>query len=231
MDVSISLEDLSENTLHLQYNPQLAVEYMEVFKQIQQQFTIENDIRVSTLAKCPEVVTMKEQKENVEEFWDFIQQALAVAGESLMHTRQMEGENLQKDLLQKLEDMKIQVAAVKECYPQMLDRYRKKLEEKIRGILDTPQIEEARIATEVAIFADKICVDEEVVRLESHIEHMKESLECEENIGRKLDFIAQEMNREANTILSKVNDIKVSNIAIDLKTQIEKIREQVQNIE
>ena len=124
------------------------------------------------------------------------------------------------------------VAYIEERSPQILKEYRTKLEEKVTELLGDSQMEEGRIAAEVILFADKICTDEEVVRLKSHISHMRETFLSDENgIGRKLDFIAQEMNREANTILSKANDIEVSNCAIDLKTEIEKIREQIQNIE
>ena len=120
---------------------------------------------------------------------------------------------------------------VEERSPQIVAEYREKLETKVKELLGDTQIDEGRIAAEVVIFSDKICTDEEVVRLKSHIKHMKETLEQTEGIGRKLDFIAQEMNREANTILSKANDLEVSNYAIDLKTEIEKVREQIQNIE
>lgn len=116
--------------------------------------------------------------------------------------------------------------------PQIIAEYREKLETKVKELLEDTQIEESRIAAEVVMFADKICTDEEIVRLRSHIVHMKETLKSDENgIGRKLDFIAQEMNREANTILSKANDLETSNVGINLKTEIEKVREQIQNIE
>ena len=127
--------------------------------------------------------------------------------------------------------MLLLVDKVEERSPEIVAEYREKLEMKVNELLADTQIEESRIASEVVLFADKICTDEETVRLRSHIEHMKNTLEETEGIGRKLDFIAQEMNREANTILSKANDLEVSNYAIDLKTGIEKVREQIQNIE
>ena len=133
--------------------------------------------------------------------------------------------------LQKLDQMFEKVGMVEERSPQILQEYRQKLEDKMKELLSDTQIEESRIASEVIIYADKICTDEETVRLKSHIRHMKEVLADGEGIGRKLDFIAQEMNREANTILSKANDLETSNLAIDLKTEIEKVREQIQNIE
>ena len=123
------------------------------------------------------------------------------------------------------------VAYIEERSPEIMKEYRSKLEDKVQELLGDTTIDEARIATEVIIYADKICVDEETVRLKSHIDHAKKCLEEDGGIGRKLDFIAQEMNREANTILSKANDINISNVAIDLKTEIEKVREQIQNIE
>ena len=148
-----------------------------------------------------------------------------------VETRITEGENLKKDILAKLTFLEQEVAAVEERSPQIVAEYRQKLEEKVTELLADTQMEENRLAAEVILYADKICTDEEVVRLKSHIQHMRATLEEKEGIGRKLDFIAQEMNREANTILSKANDIEVSNHAISLKTEIEKIREQIQNIE
>ncbi len=148
-----------------------------------------------------------------------------------METRKTEGAKLKKDILSKLNNLEEQIVFIEERSPQIVAEYRAKLEEKMKELLADTQIEENRIAAEVILFADKICTDEEVVRLKSHIRHMRDTLEEKEGIGRKLDFIAQEMNREANTILSKANDIEVSNHAISLKTEIEKIREQIQNIE
>ena len=148
-----------------------------------------------------------------------------------MEARIREGEMLKTDMILKLDRMLTLVAAVEKRSPLMLSEYRQKLETKVRELLADAQLDESRIATEVTIFADKICVDEELVRLRSHVEAMKAALEVGGGIGRKLDFIAQEMNREANTTLSKANDLEVSNRAIDLKTAIEKVREQIQNIE
>ena len=148
-----------------------------------------------------------------------------------METRKAEGENLKKDILSKLDFLETEIVFVEERSPQIVAEYRAKLEEKMKELLADTQIEDSRIAAEVILFADKICTDEEVVRLKSHIQHMRATLEEKEGIGRKLDFIAQEMNREANTILSKANDLEVSDHAITLKTEIEKIREQIQNIE
>ena len=148
-----------------------------------------------------------------------------------MEAREREGEILKNDILDKLDRMEENVSLIETRYPQIVVEYRKKLEDKVKELLGDAQIDENRLASEVLLFADKICTDEETVRLRSHITTMKEALIQGGSIGRKLDFIAQEMNREANTILSKANDLETSNIAIDLKTEIEKVREQIQNIE
>ena len=146
-------------------------------------------------------------------------------------TRIREGEALKEDLQEKLDHMLENVSRVEARYPDIIAQYRIKIQEKVKELLGDAQIDEARLAAEVVLFSDKICTDEETVRLRSHIESMKKELIHGGSIGRKLDFIAQEMNREANTILSKANDLETSNIAIDLKTEIEKVREQIQNIE
>lgn len=230
VDIFITYEDNSESQAALKYNETLAAEYMRYFKQMEESFGIDNDIRVSTLAHCPEVLTMEEKPDDEDALWSGLQMALKGAFAQFVETRTTEGENLKKDILNKLSGMETLVGHVEERSPQIVEEYRKKLEDKIHELLDMP-VDENRMAAEVILYADKICTDEETVRLKSHISHMRDTLEETEGIGRKLDFIAQEMNREANTILSKANDLEVSNYAIELKTEIEKIREQIQNIE
>lgn len=231
VDIFITYEDFSESQVSLKYNEKLAGEYLKYFRQMEESFSLENDIRISTLSRYPEVFTMEEQVVDEEELWNGLKKALEGAFTQFVDTRIVEGEHLKADLIAKLDALKVLVEKVEERSPKILLEYRQKLEEKVTELLADTQIDEGRIAAEVVLFADKICTDEETVRLKSHIEHMKSTLEEEEGIGRKLDFIAQEMNREANTILSKANDLEVSNYAIDLKTGIEKVREQIQNIE
>ncbi len=231
VDIFITYEDLSEGQVSLKYNSSLAEEYLTYFKQIQESFGLDYDIRVSTLSRCPEVLTMEEQVVDEEELWNALEKALKGAFEQFRETRIVEGENLKKDIIDKLDELLELVAHIEKRSPEIIAEYRAKLEARVKELLEDAQIEEGRLATEVVLFADKICTDEETVRLKSHIEHMRDTLQMNEGIGRKLDFIAQEMNREANTILSKANDLEVSNYAIDLKTNIEKIREQIQNIE
>ena len=231
VDIFITYEDLSENQVALKYNATLAQEYLDYFKQMQETFSLDYDIRVSTLSRCPEVLTMEEQVLDEEELWNGLEKALKGAFEQFRDTRMVEGTNLKKDIVEKLDDMLALVDQVEKRSPEIVSEYRTKLETKVKELLEDTQIDEGRLAAEVVIFADKICTDEETVRLRSHIDHMKSTLDATEGIGRKLDFIAQEMNREANTILSKANDLETSNYAIDLKTGIEKVREQIQNIE
>ena len=231
VDVFISCEDFSSGRMQLHYNSELAGRYLEYFRQMEKEFALENDIKVSHLSCCPEVLTMEEQEIDVEELWSELEKALRAAGEQFAASRQVEGENLKRDLTAKLDSLQANVRRIEERAPEILSEYRNRLETKMKELLEDTQMEDSRIAAEVVIFADKICTDEETVRLNSHIENMKAALNDGEGIGRKLDFIAQEMNREANTILSKANDLETTNIAIELKTEIEKIREQIQNIE
>jgi uncharacterized protein (TIGR00255 family) len=231
VDVYINYEDYTEDTLSLKYNSTLAAEYMGYFKKMQEQFGLENDIKVSTLARMPEVLTMEQAPEDEDEMWKILEEAIKGAAEKFVDSRILEGEKLKVDLLGKLDYMEELVDYIVERSPAILQEYRAKLEEKVRELLGSTQMDEARIAAEVTIYADKICVDEEMVRLRSHIDATRKELISGGSVGRKLDFIAQEMNREANTTLSKSTDLSVSDKAIALKTEIEKVREQIQNIE
>lgn len=231
VDIFITYEDLSQSQVSVKYNAALAAEYLKYLNQMAEEFSLDNDVRVSTLSRYPEVFTMEECSEDEDELWNGLKEALEGAFSQFVEMRTKEGERLKEDILLKLDLLSEQIRFIEERSPQIIAEYRTKLEEKMRELLEDTQIDDNRIEAEVILFADKICTDEEVVRLKSHIQHMKETLEESNGIGRKLDFIAQEMNREANTILSKANDLDISNRAISLKTEIEKIREQIQNIE
>lgn len=231
IDIFINYEDDSESQVNLKFNQNIADEYMAIFNNMSEKYNLKNDMTVGGLARFPEVITMDEVQEDEDELWHFIEEAMKAALEQFVNTRILEGENLKKDLLGKLDHMEELVAFVEKRSPEIMKEYRSKLESKVKELLGDTTIDESRIATEVIIYADKICVDEETVRLRSHIEHARKCLNEDGGIGRKMDFIAQEMNREANTTLSKANDIEISNAAIDLKTEIEKVREQIQNIE
>ena len=231
VDLFISFEDYTESELCVRYNQRLAEEYVDCFKKMEEAFGLPNDMTVSALARLPEVLTMEQVPEDEERLWEILSGALKEAAENLVHSREAEGEHLRQALLEKLNYMEGLVAFIEERAPVILKEYRARLEDKVKELLDGSSIDEGRIAAEVVIYADKICVDEETVRLRSHIDSTKRELMQGENVGRKLDFIAQEMNREANTILSKSSDPAISDQAIALKTEIEKIREQIQNIE
>ena len=195
IDIYVSYEDLSETAVSLHYNQAMAAEYMQVFKKMQEDFGIETKITAEALAKYPEVVTLEEVQQDEEVWWELLEATLRQAAEKFVETRTIEGANLKKDLLGKLDQMAADVAFIERRSPQIIAEYRAKLEEKVKEFLEDSAIEENRIAAEVTLYADKIAVDEEIVRLQSHISSMTDVLESDESIGRKLDFMAQEMSR------------------------------------
>lgn len=231
VDLFITFEDYTQSRVSVKYNEELAGQYFKYLQQMSETFHVHNELNATSLAHFPEVLTMEEQTVDEKELWTSLEAVIRRAAEQFVEARKAEGENLKKDVIAKLDAMIEMVACVEERHPQIIQEYRDKLEAKVKELLADVQIEEGRIAAEVILFADKICTDEETVRLKSHINNMKQVLLDGNGVGRKLDFIAQEMNREANTILSKANDLEISNVAIDLKTEIEKVREQIQNIE
>lgn len=231
IDIFITCEDYTENNVCVKYNQDIAAEYVKYLEQMSETFGLESDLSPVALSRFPEVFSLEEQPENEDELWKELSAVLDEAAILFVESRAKEGESLRKDLLGKLDSMLLMIDYIESVSPSLVDSYRARLEAKVKELLEGSTMDESRIATEVTIYADKICVDEETVRLRSHIENTKAILNEGGNVGRKLDFIAQEMNREANTILSKANSLDVSNKAIDLKTEIEKVREQIQNIE
>ncbi|MCR5154381.1 MAG: YicC family protein [Lachnospiraceae bacterium] len=231
VDLFITYEDEKEGRECVKYNPDVAREYLDFMKRIEDDFGLKNDVSVSTIARFPEVFTIEEQGEDEDDIWKDVEAAVKGCAEKFVETRIAEGERLKEDILSKLDGILVMVSKVEERAPQIVEEYKRNLLAKVSELLGDRKVDDTVLATEITVFADKICVDEETVRLRAHVQNMKDTLANGENIGRKLDFIAQEMNREANTTLSKANDIDTSNIAIDLKTEIEKIREQIQNIE
>lgn len=231
IDIYISYENMAGGDAGLRFNEAIAKEYVEYSKLMEERFDLKNDMSVMALMKCPEVLTMEDIEDDEDELGAMVKEALMGACEKFVDTRISEGANLQKDLLDKLAMLKETVQMVATRSPQVLEEYRVKLENKVTELLGSTDIDNSRIATEVTIFADKMCVDEEIVRLGSHIDNMTKELTAGGELGKRLDFLTQEMNREANTILSKANDLDVTNLGIQLKTEIEKIREQIQNVE
>lgn len=231
VDIFVTYEDYTKNNVYVKYNAEIAAEYMNHLKQMGEEFSISSDVNAAMLSRYPEVLTLEENTEVDRELWDEFVVVLDEACKQFVESREREGAALKADMLGKLNGMLAMVDYIERTSPALIDNYRAKLENKVKELLEGSNIDENRIATEVVIYADKICVDEETVRLRSHIENTISILEQGGNVGRKLDFIAQEMNREANTILSKADSLDISNKAIDLKTEIEKVREQIQNIE
>ena len=231
VDVYVSYEDYAGKGTHVHYHPQIAKEYVKVAAQVAEEFELHNSLSAERLLGFADVISLEEESNDLESVFPIVTQTLQKAGEQFIASREREGEQLYQDIKGKLAYLLTLVAQVEERSPQMLQEHRQKLLEKVQELLGDRKIVEGILATELIVYADKVCVDEETVRLRSHIDAMSETLDMQEAIGRKLDFIAQEMNREANTILSKANDKELSGIAINLKTEIEKIREQIQNIE
>ena len=231
VDVFIGYEDYSEGDAALKYNEGIAGEYLKHLREMSEKFDLEFDVRVSTLARLPEIFTLEEKSVDEDVLWAILEKPLRNAAANFKSSREKEGENLKADILEKLDRMKASVASIEARSPEIVEEYKASLREKVKDLLADATLDESRIASEVTLYADKVCVDEETVRLKSHIEAMRTELTKGGAVGRKLDFIAQEMNREANTILSKSTDLAISDTGIELKTDIEKIREQVQNVE
>ena len=231
VDIFITYEDFTDLNYSVKYNREVAKAYVDFINEIAEEFSLDNDLKATTLSRYPEVLSLEEQEIDESELWAYVEKALRSALEMFVAARVKEGENLKNDIILKLDNMLANVGFIEERAPQIIKEYHERLVNKVSEYLSDSTIDETRILTEVTLFTDKICVDEEIVRLKSHIQATKDALNAGGSLGRKLDFIAQEMNREANTILSKANDLKTSNQAIELKTDIEKVREQIQNIE
>lgn len=231
IDVFISYEDEKEGLAGIRYNRELAATYVGYIRQMADEFGLSADISAAGLARMQDVIVNDDSAGDEEQLKSLVERAVTGACEKFVETRLAEGEHLKQDIFGKLDGLLEGVAFIEQRSPEIVEEYRNKLNAKIREVLGDTQIDQNVLATELVIYADKICTDEETVRLRAHIKNMRETLNVATNIGRKLDFIAQEMNREANTILSKANDMQVSDTAINLKTEIEKIREQIQNIE
>ncbi len=232
VDVFITYEDYAEGRVSLKYNRELAAEYIKNLNNMAEEFSLPtSDITPTIVGRFPDVFSLEEQSVDQDEIWEHLKGVIADAATKFVESRIIEGENLKTDLISKLDEMLKIVAFIEEKSPEIITDYKARLIERVNELAANAQIDEQRIATEVTLFADKVCVDEEIVRLKSHIEGTKAILLEGGSVGRKLDFIAQEMNREANTILSKANSLIVSDMGINLKTEIEKVREQIQNIE
>lgn len=231
VDVFITQNTFNRDDIEATLNENLMDSYMNCLKTIMNKYELRDDISVTNLARFPEVVTLKQKEEDVESVWNNLLNPINEAVDNLIRMREEEGLKLHKDINKKCELILQFIERISVRVPEVSNEYREKLTKKVKELIEDSQFDENRIALEVVLQADKTGVDEEIVRLKSHIHQMQQTLNLNEPIGRKLDFIVQEMNRETNTIASKVNDLELTNLALDIKSEIEKIREQVQNIE
>lgn len=231
LDVFVTQGNYDKEDVEAYLNEKLADSYMNCFRLLKDKYDLRDDISVTSIARLPEVVTLKQKEEDISEAFEQIEESLTEALEALLFMREREGEKLLEDVISKCELINGLVEKVQERAPFVVCEYKEKLTQRLNALHKEVEFDENRVAMEVAIFADKAGIDEEIVRLKSHIVQMKETLILDEPIGRKLDFIIQEMNRETNTIASKANDLEILNTVINMKSEIEKIREQIQNIE
>ncbi len=231
IDIYITYESNREGESLLRYNPDMARAYLKLLDNISSDFGLEHNVDALSLSKYPEVYTLDEASVDEEKLQELVKRAVSGALDKFIRSRETEGGHLKDDLLQKLDTLSDVVDTIAARSPEVFEEYRERLTLRVKELLGDTGIDEGVLATELVVYADKICVDEELVRLKSHIRHMADTLNEGDAVGRKLDFIAQELNREANTTLSKANDMIIANQGIILKTEIEKIREQIQNLE
>ena len=231
MECYVSIENLEESDMEVIVNPSLAKGYVDALRTLSETFGLKEDYSAISIAKFPDVLTLRKAPADEEKIWNAVQKVTELAVERFVTMRETEGEKLRADILSKADTILEHVAFVESRSPQTVREYHEKLRQRMEELLENTQIDEQRLLTEAAIFADKVAVDEETVRLRSHISQLREFLNADEPIGRKLDFLVQEMNRESNTIGSKAQDVEIAKRVIAIKAEVEKIREQVQNIE
>ena len=231
VDVFVTLDNAGAEKVQVSVNRPVADGYYAALRQLAEIYGLQSEISVSLLSRFPEVLLAEKAEEDVEQMAKDICSVLDRALSDFDQMRTREGERLREDILSRAAVIEEKVGLVEERSPQTVSEYRAKLEARMNEVLSNTQIDPARILTEAAIFADKVAVDEETVRLRSHIGQLREMLDKGGATGRKLDFLIQEFNREANTIGSKCSDIEIARHVVDIKAEIEKIREQVQNIE
>ncbi len=232
VDINILISSKEDEDIEIVVNEPLAAEYLRATKELSEKFGINNDIKMSDLISISELITVKKKVGNLEETENLIKSTVEEALVSLKNMRIKEGDNLKLDLLDKNQLLKQEVAKIKGMSLGLVDYYRERLQNRIERLIgEKVNIDDARLAMEVAVLADKSSIDEEITRLSSHFNQLEEILNEGGPVGRKLDFLMQEMNREVNTIGSKANDYQITKIVVLLKTEIEKIREQIQNLE
>lgn len=231
IEVSVSIYNSGSKSEEISINLDVANGYINALREANQSLGLTDDITLSHVSRFPEVFIVKKIIEDEESVWNNIKPVAEEAVAKFVAMRETEGEKMKEDLSSRLDFILSKVEEVEKISPTTTENYRNRLYQKLKDILSDNNIDEQRILTEAAIFSEKVAVDEETVRLRSHISQFRELLETDEPVGRKLDFLVQEMNRESNTIGSKAQDIAITKIVVDVKSEIEKIREQIQNIE
>lgn len=231
VDIYVSIESFDGEPKKVTMNEDLALNYMSAINDFCEKHTVKNDLAISTLIRLPDVFEIEQIEDDNDELCAIVINALEMAAVSFMEMRIKEGEKLKGDLEERSSIIEKAVYEIEQKAPEIVIEYTKKIRIRMKEILDSTDIDEARLLNEVAIFADRINVSEEIVRLKSHLQQMRDMIEETEPVGRKLDFLIQEMNREINTIGSKTNDLATSKIVVLVKSEIEKLREQIQNVE
>ena len=227
----VSVEDLEEREMEVNVNETLAAGYVKALKELSERFGLKDDISAVTLSRYPDVITLHKASEDEERIWNAVKTVAETAVSKFIEMRETEGSKLRGDILSRADYIIECVEFIEGRSPETVREYNEKLKQRMKELLGDAAVDEQRLLNEAAIYADKIAVDEETVRLRSHISQLREFMNSSEAIGRKLDFLVQEMNREANTIGSKSNDMDITSLMLETKSEIEKIREQVQNIE
>ena len=231
VDLFLTLDVTASDNVVVEINHSLASGYVNAIKELSETYEINDGFSAINLSRFPDIFTVKSQALDEDNVWSVVEEAVSLALDGFTAMRAKEGKKLYDDVKSRVETILEKVAFIEERSPETVKAYREKLETRIREMLADATVDEGRLLTETAIFADKVAVAEETVRLRSHIKQLMELLESDIAVGRKLDFIVQEMNREANTIGSKAQDIEIAHTVVDIKAEIEKIREQIQNIE
>lgn len=227
----VSVEDLEEREMEVNVNETLAAGYVKALKELSERFGLKDDISAVTLSRYPDVITLHKASEDEERIWNAVKTVAETAVSKFIEMRETEGGKLRGDILSRADYIIECVEFIEDRSPETVREYNEKLKQRMKELLGDAAVDEQRLLNEAAIYADKIAVDEETVRLRSHISQLREFMNSSEAIGRKLDFLVQEINREANTIGSKAQDVDIAKKVIAIKAEVEKIREQVQNIE
>lgn len=231
VEVGVTIVTLEGIDANVEVNHSLVKSYVDALRKVGYEFALRDDLSISSISRFSDIFTVRKNVEDEQVIWNSVRTVLDGALNNFLHMREVEGERMKQDILSKLETIGEKVSFVEQRSPQTVEEYRNRLYTKMKEVLQDTKVDEQRILTEAAIYSEKIAVDEETVRLRSHIKQFESILQSDEPVGRKLDFLVQELNREANTIGSKAQDLEIARVVVDIKSEIEKIREQIQNIE